>query len=41
MVDLQAIVDDLYKQLGYDYFIDNSQAPPLPWRRKDLESLSR
>lgn len=32
---------DLYKQLGYDYFIDYSQAPPPPWCREDLESLSR
>lgn len=37
---LQQLVDQLYDELGYDYFIDYEQAPPLPWSRQDLTFLT-
>ncbi|NEQ63507.1 MAG: DUF4058 family protein [Moorea sp. SIO4A1] len=38
MVELQTLVDQLYDQLGYDYFIDYSNNPPFPWSEDDVES---
>ncbi|NEO87867.1 MAG: DUF4058 family protein [Spirulina sp. SIO3F2] len=36
---LQLLVDQLYDELGYDYFIDYEQDPPPPWSRQDLNSF--
>ncbi len=38
MVELQTLMDDLYDQLGYDYFIDYSTSPPFPWSEDDVAS---
>ncbi|WP_424101286.1 DUF4058 family protein [Moorena producens] len=38
VVELQTLVDQLYDQLGYDYFIDYSSNPPLPWSEDDVGS---
>ncbi|MEM9009110.1 MAG: DUF4058 family protein [Cyanobacteria bacterium P01_F01_bin.86] len=40
-LDVQSLVNELYEQLGYDYFIDYSQAPPTPWKWKDIQTLTR
>ncbi|NJP08985.1 MAG: DUF4058 family protein [Leptolyngbyaceae cyanobacterium RU_5_1] len=39
MVDLQQLVNDLYEQLGYDYFIDYRSNPPLPWLESDVANV--
>ena len=36
IVDLQTLVNKLYEQLGYEYFIDYSDRPPLPWSVDDV-----
>jgi hypothetical protein len=36
VVDLQSIVDELYNQLGYDYFIDYTSDPPTPCLPSDI-----
>lgn len=36
-VDLQSLINELYEQLGYDYFIDYEQAPPPPWTWDDIQ----
>jgi Protein of unknown function (DUF4058) len=38
VLDIQQILNDLYEQLGYAYFIDYTQAPPLPWSMADVQS---
>ncbi len=37
IVDLQQLVNQLYQQLGYDYFIDYKSSPPSPWSEKDVK----
>lgn len=39
IVHLQQLVNDLYEQLGYDYFIDYSSNPPLPWSESDVAGI--
>jgi hypothetical protein len=39
VVDLQAVVNELYNQLGYDYFIDYSSSPPAPWLSSDVTNF--
>lgn len=39
VVDLQQLVDDLYEQLGYDYFINYSSSPPPPWSESDVAGI--
>jgi len=39
-VDLQSLVNELYEQLGYDYFIDYTQAPPSPWSWEDIQTFT-
>lgn len=36
LVLLQDLVNGLYEQLGYDYFIDYGQDPPSPWTRDEV-----
>jgi hypothetical protein len=36
IIPLQDLVDGLYDQLGYDYFIDYEQDPPPPWTRDEV-----
>jgi hypothetical protein len=38
VVDLQQLLNDLYDQLGYAYFIDYTQAPPSPWSVAEVRS---
>ena len=38
IVNLQQLVDELYDQVGYSYFIDYSSSPPLPWSEDDVAS---
>jgi hypothetical protein len=37
LLDLQTILNNLYEQLGYGYFIDYTQAPPEPWAIADTQ----
>ena len=39
VVDLQMLVNDLYDQLGYDYFIDYQRQPPSPWSEADVADI--
>lgn len=39
VVELQTLIDDLYEQLAYDYFIDYSSSPPPPWSESDVASF--
>lgn len=39
VVDLQQLVNDLYEQLAYDYFIDYTSSPPPPWSESDVATL--
>jgi hypothetical protein len=39
IVDLQWLVDELYDQLAYDYFIDYQSSPPSPWIESDLSEF--
>jgi Protein of unknown function (DUF4058) len=39
LLDIQMMLNDLYVQLGYGYFIDYTQAPPLPWSINDVKPL--
>jgi Protein of unknown function (DUF4058) len=41
VLDLQQILTDLYEQLGYAYFIDYTQTPPLPWSMSEVEPWIR
>lgn len=34
---VQSLLNELYDQLGYDYFIDYNQAPPEPWSLAEIE----
>jgi hypothetical protein len=34
---IQPLLNGLYDQLGYDYFIDYGQAPPAPWSLADIQ----
>ena len=36
VVNLQAIVNELYEQLGYGYFIAYDSAPPAPWSLEEV-----
>lgn len=36
IIQLQDLVNRLYGQLGYDYFINYSQEPPPPWIRDEV-----
>lgn len=36
-LDVQSLVNELYEQLGYDYFIDYTQAPPAPRRLEEIQ----
>ncbi|NJN29825.1 MAG: DUF4058 family protein [Synechococcales cyanobacterium RM1_1_8] len=38
VVDLQGLVNELYGQLGYDYFLDYGQPPPGPWLDEDVRA---
>jgi hypothetical protein len=38
-VQLQDLVNGLYEQLGYDYFIDYGQDPPPPWTCDEVAPL--
>ncbi|MBE7385678.1 MAG: DUF4058 family protein [Leptolyngbya sp. SIO1E4] len=38
-LDVQSLVNELYEQLGYDYFIDYSQTPPTPWLLEEIQSF--
>lgn len=40
IVDLQQIVNDLYEQLGYDYFVDYNSPPPSPWSLSEVTQKS-
>ena len=37
VVDLQTLTNELYEQLGYDYFIDYNNSPPSPWSQSDVD----
>jgi hypothetical protein len=37
ILDLQQILNDLYEQLGYAYFIRYTQNPPEPWTMADMQ----
>jgi hypothetical protein len=39
LVDTQALLEVLYEQLGYDYFIDYQSPPPSPWVMSDIQSV--
>ncbi|MCU0541493.1 MAG: DUF4058 family protein [Oscillatoriaceae cyanobacterium Prado104] len=39
ILDLQSLVDELYEQLGYDYFIDYNSNPPSPWLRSEITEV--
>ncbi len=41
IVDVQTIVNELYQQLGYDYFIDYTNPPPAPWSSTELVAIER
>jgi hypothetical protein len=36
LLDLQTILNELYDQLGYSYFIDYGKNPPDPWTLDDV-----
>ncbi|MEO0533986.1 MAG: DUF4058 family protein [Cyanobacteria bacterium P01_A01_bin.123] len=35
-LDLQGLLNELYEQLGYGYFIDYDQSPPSPWSLTEI-----
>ncbi|ASC69747.1 hypothetical protein XM38_006760 [Halomicronema hongdechloris C2206] len=37
LLNVQSLLSELYEQLGYDYFIDYEQAPPMPWLAAELQ----
>lgn len=39
IVDVQQLINDLYDQLGYDYFIDYRSNPPSPWSESDIAAV--
>lgn len=39
LVDTQALLEELYEQLGYDYFIGYQSPPPSPWSMSDIQSV--
>lgn len=39
ILDLQSLVDELYEQLGYDYFIDYDRNPPSPWLKSEITDV--
>ena len=39
MVDMQSLLNTLYDQLGYDYFIDYDAPPPSPWSTSDIQTI--
>jgi hypothetical protein len=39
ILDLQLLVDELYEQLGYEYFIDYDSNPPPPWLKSEIISV--
>lgn len=39
ILDLQSLVDELYEQLGYDYFIDYHSNPPSPWLKSEIAAV--
>ncbi len=41
IVNLQKLVNELYEQLGYDYFINYSFPPPPPWSELDVAKWLR
>lgn len=41
IVDVQQLINDLYNQLGYDYFIDYRSSPPPPWSETDIAAILR
>lgn len=38
-VDVQQLIDDLYDQLGYEYFINYHSSPPVPWSESDIAAV--
>lgn len=36
IIQLQDLVNKLYEQLGYNYFIDYGQEPPTPWTHDEV-----
>jgi hypothetical protein len=41
IIDLQSLLNDLYEQLAYDYFIDYRLEPPLPWSDPEVADILR
>lgn len=41
IVELQVLLNELYDQLGYDYFINYQNKPPLPWIEDDVVFWTR
>jgi hypothetical protein len=39
LVNVQALLNGLYDQLGYDYFIDYNSPPPPPWLESEIRSV--
>jgi hypothetical protein len=39
VVDLQLLVNDLYEQLAYNYFIDYYSSPPPAWSEADVAHI--
>ena len=39
IVDLQSLLNDLYEQLAYDYFIDYGNEPPPPWSDPEVANI--
>lgn len=39
VVDLQGLVDELHGQLGYEYFLDYCEPPPLPWQENEVREV--
>lgn len=39
LVDLQQIINDLYTQLGYGYFINYRNPPPTPWTQAEVAEV--
>jgi Protein of unknown function (DUF4058) len=41
VINLQAIVNELYEQLGYAYFIDYTNPPPPPWLSEEVAAIKK
>ncbi|MGA7935903.1 MAG: DUF4058 family protein [Kovacikia sp.] len=39
IVDVQALLNELYDQLRYDYFIDYNSPPPSPWVESEIQAV--